>query len=376
MANETTASYDGQDFVNGSANGTTADGVFTLHRYKHGAGITGLIIMAYALVFLLCVVGNVIVCGVVIKTPRLRTVTNYFILNLAVSDLLVAIFCMPFTLVEHILTDYQFGDVMCRVNPMIQGISVAASVYTMTAIAYDRYKAIVFPTEPRMSLTKMRYALAGIWISAVAVMVPQVFVLQVETFYPTKTVSVNACIETWPDIVYKKTYTFMLFSLVYVGPLAVISFFYCRIMCKLAMTPSSAVDDPQHASQFAVSKKRVRVLKMLITVVVLFALCWLPLYTCWMLVDFARLSKQQMAVIHRYVYPVAHWLGYSNSCANPIVYGFFNTNIRNNLESMSIKRRFENAKLQIPKRNVQRAEDQDDVKETIKMTPLAKSDRK
>ncbi|KAI8522241.1 G-protein coupled receptor [Branchiostoma belcheri] len=81
---------------------------------------------------------------------------------------------------------------MCRVNPMIQGISVAASVYTMTAIAYDRYKAIVFPTEPRMSLTKMRYALAGIWISAVAVMVPQVFVLQVETFYPTKTVSVNA----------------------------------------------------------------------------------------------------------------------------------------------------------------------------------------
>ncbi|KAI8522242.1 G-protein coupled receptor [Branchiostoma belcheri] len=104
MANETTASYDGQDFLNGSANGTTADGVFTLHRYKHGAGITGLIIMAYALVFLLCVVGNVIVCGVVIKTPRLRTVTNYFILNLAVSDLLVAIFCMPFTLVEHILT--------------------------------------------------------------------------------------------------------------------------------------------------------------------------------------------------------------------------------------------------------------------------------
>ncbi|XP_066305151.1 neuropeptide FF receptor 2-like [Branchiostoma lanceolatum] len=375
MANDTISVYEGLDFFNDSTNGTQTD--MLLAKYKHGAVVSGLIILAYALVFLLCVVGNVVVCAVVIKTPRLRTVTNYFILNLAVSDLLVAIFCMPFTLVEHILNDYQFGDVMCRVNPTIQGISVAASVYTMTAIAYDRYKAIVFPTEPRMSLSKMKIALAGIWIGAVAVMVPQVFVLQVETFIsPRKTMSVNVCMETWPDIVYKKTYTFMLFSLVYVGPLAVISFFYCRIMYKLSMTPSSAVDDPQRGSQFAVTKKRMRVLKMLITVVVLFALFWLPLYTCWMLGDFARLSQKQLSVIHQYVYPIAHWLGYSNSCANPIVYGFFNTNIRNNLDSMSIKRRFETAKLQLPKRNGQRPANHGNGRECVEMQPLGKADRK
>ncbi|XP_078577734.1 neuropeptide FF receptor 2-like [Branchiostoma floridae x Branchiostoma japonicum] len=374
MENETIAVYDGQDFFNNGTNDTLTD--MLLPRYKHGAAVTGLIIMSYALVFLLCVVGNVIVCGVVIKTPRLRTVTNYFILNLAVSDLLVAIFCMPFTLVEHILPAYQFGDVMCRVTPMIQGISVAASAYTMTAIAYDRYKAIVFPTEPRMSLGKMRNALAGIWIGAVAVMVPQVFVLHVKPIPIMSTVSINICVETWPDIVYKKTYTFMLFSLVYVGPLVVICFLYCRIWYKLAKTPSCAVDDPQHASQFAVSKKRVRVLKMLITVVVLFALSWLPLYTCWMLGDFANLTKKQSGVMHQYVYPVAHWLGYSNSCANPIVYGFFNTNIRNNLESMSIRRRFETTKLKFPRRNVQPPANQANVQECVDMKPIAKSSRK
>ncbi|KAI8522239.1 G-protein coupled receptor [Branchiostoma belcheri] len=103
------------DIFNDSTNGT--DGNDTLltpfiAKYKHGAGVMTLIILAYVLVFGLCVAGNIIVCVVVIKTPRLRTVTNYFILNLAVSDLLVAVFCMPFTLVEHILTVASGGVVV------------------------------------------------------------------------------------------------------------------------------------------------------------------------------------------------------------------------------------------------------------------------
>lgn len=61
-------------------------------------------IVAYALIFLLCMVGNALVCFIVLKNRHMRTVTNMFILNLAVSDLLVGIFCMPTTLVDNLIT--------------------------------------------------------------------------------------------------------------------------------------------------------------------------------------------------------------------------------------------------------------------------------
>lgn len=61
-------------------------------------------IVAYVLIFLLCMVGNALVCFIVLKNRHMRTVTNMFILNLAVSDLLVGIFCMPTTLVDNLIT--------------------------------------------------------------------------------------------------------------------------------------------------------------------------------------------------------------------------------------------------------------------------------
>lgn len=61
-------------------------------------------IVAYVLIFLLCMVGNALVCFTVLRNRHMRTVTNMFILNLAVSDLLVGIFCMPTTLVDNLIT--------------------------------------------------------------------------------------------------------------------------------------------------------------------------------------------------------------------------------------------------------------------------------
>lgn len=66
--------------------------------------VATMFIVAYMLIFLLCMVGNALVCFVVLKNRHMRTVTNMFLLNLAVSDLLVGIFCMPTTLVDNLIT--------------------------------------------------------------------------------------------------------------------------------------------------------------------------------------------------------------------------------------------------------------------------------
>lgn len=73
---------------------------FYLHKLPAAAVFT----ISYLLIFLVCMVGNGVVCFIVMRSKNMRTVTNLFILNLAISDLLVGIFCMPITLVDNIIT--------------------------------------------------------------------------------------------------------------------------------------------------------------------------------------------------------------------------------------------------------------------------------
>lgn len=71
--------------------------------YLHQPSVAAVFIVSYLLIFLLCMVGNGVVCFIILRSKHMRTVTNLFILNLAVSDLLVGIFCMPTTLLDNII---------------------------------------------------------------------------------------------------------------------------------------------------------------------------------------------------------------------------------------------------------------------------------
>jgi cholecystokinin A receptor len=75
----------------------------------------------YSLIFLLAVVGNALVILTLVQNQRMRTITNVFLLNLAVSDLLLGVFCMPFTLIGALLRDFVFGELMCKLIPYSQG---------------------------------------------------------------------------------------------------------------------------------------------------------------------------------------------------------------------------------------------------------------
>lgn len=72
--------------------------------YQHSLAVAAALTVAYLFIFLLCMVGNGLVCLIVLENRRMRTVTNLFILNLAVSDLLVGVFCIPTTLVDNLIT--------------------------------------------------------------------------------------------------------------------------------------------------------------------------------------------------------------------------------------------------------------------------------
>ncbi|KAK3514739.1 hypothetical protein QTP70_029689 [Hemibagrus guttatus] len=75
--------------------------------YQHSLPVAASLTIVYLFIFLLCMVGNGLVCLIVLENRRMRTVTNLFIFNLAVSDLLVGVFCIPTTLVDNLITDLE-----------------------------------------------------------------------------------------------------------------------------------------------------------------------------------------------------------------------------------------------------------------------------
>ena len=75
----------------------------------------------YSIIFLLSLTGNSLVILTLVQNHHMRTVLNVFLLNLSISDLLLAVFCMPFTLIPTLLKDFIFGPIMCTLIRYMQG---------------------------------------------------------------------------------------------------------------------------------------------------------------------------------------------------------------------------------------------------------------
>ncbi|KAM6984922.1 neuropeptide FF receptor 2-like [Aplochiton taeniatus] len=316
--------------------------------YLHKPSVAAIFIVSYLLIFLVCMVGNGVVCFIVLRSKNMRTVTNFFILNLAISDLLVGIFCMPTTLLDNIITGWPFGSVVCKLSGMVQGISVSASVFTLVAIAVDRFRCIVYPFKQKLTISTSKLIIVIIWVLAISIMCPSGVMLQVTQEQRVRIILGDGnstgpfywCRENWPNQEMRKVYTTVLFANIYLAPLSLIVIMYARIgttlfKTALPMAGGSSIGQGKANmdNRHGVSKKKKRVIKMLLVVALLFILSWLPLWTLMMLSDYASLTEHQYRIINIYVYPLAHWLAFFNSSVNPIIYGFFNENFRRGFQA-------------------------------------------
>ncbi|CAI5677349.1 unnamed protein product [Oreochromis niloticus] len=121
----------------------------------------------------LLVFGNLLIIVVPMLNKRMRTVTNSSLLSLAVSDLMMAIFCMPFTLIPNMLEDYIFGATMCKIVTYLMGVSVSISTFSLVAIAIERYSAICNPLKSHAWQTRSHAyrVIAATWVVLLLIMV-------------------------------------------------------------------------------------------------------------------------------------------------------------------------------------------------------------
>lgn len=100
-------------------------------------------ILAFVSMVVVAAGGNLIVIWIVLAHKRMRTVTNYFLVNLAVADALISIFNTLFSFAYMLYSDWVFGRAYCKFTHFIASCTISASVFTFMAIAIDRFDYVV-----------------------------------------------------------------------------------------------------------------------------------------------------------------------------------------------------------------------------------------
>lgn len=183
----------------------------------------------FTFTMLLSIVGNVFVVLVFARGRRSRTDLRPFLINLAVADLIMAIFCMPFTFVYTMLKTWIFSKPMCPIVLFVQLFSVSGSVFTNMAIGIDRFLAVSFPLRSRLTNKRAKYVIIVIWICAVALSSVQFKVAHAIEYAPDKIV----CEEIWHSMNARRTYTIFLFVITYLIPLLILSITYSIVAILL-----------------------------------------------------------------------------------------------------------------------------------------------
>lgn len=216
-----------------------------------------IIITMYSIIILLSVCGNSIVCYIVFSSKRMRTVMNFFIVSLALSDILMAVICIPFTFIANlVINSWPFGYMLCPVVTFLQVVTVFMSSFTLVAISLDRYSAIVHPLKPKMTKQQAFIVISAIWIFSIAIPIPTAVKSKVHQ-YVNDSEAPYFCEEIWENVVEQSVYNAALLLVQYFIPLMILVFTYGRIILELWVKkpPGEAVTDRDQ--RMSKSKKKV-----------------------------------------------------------------------------------------------------------------------
>ncbi|XP_049275921.1 trissin receptor isoform X2 [Rhipicephalus sanguineus] len=204
-----------------------------------------ILVIAYSMVFCCCFFGNLLVIGVVIMNRRMRTTTNFFLTNLAVADLCVAMFCVYQNLFFYLTPQWVLGDFLCRMYFFVHGLSYTASILILTVICAERYLAIVHPmwNKQVVTMTRLRVTIVTVWFVSAAYCSPRIVMYgTVEAMVDDKREALCVLQRALYD---SKTYDLVNFVVCFLVPLIIISVLYA-IICYQLWHSQAIVSQPQN----------------------------------------------------------------------------------------------------------------------------------
>ncbi|NXY50444.1 CCR8 protein, partial [Ceuthmochares aereus] len=271
----------------------------------------------YSLLFVTGLVGNTLVIWVLIVFKKIRAMTDVYLLNLAISDLLF-VFSLPFLVQYSISNQWTFGNAMCKIISSAYFIGFYSSVFFITIMSIDRYLAIVRSVYALQVRTTAHGVITSLVLWAVAILasVPDLLFFQ-ETNYNNRT----QCIHHYPDSSngWKIFSNFEVNVLGWLIPIAVLIFCYHSILKHL---------------QKCHTQNKFRAMKLVFIVVIVFFLFWTPvnivifldsLRNLYIIDDCQTSQRLDLAT------ELAEALSFTHCCLNPVIYAFVGEKFKKHL---------------------------------------------
>ncbi|CAG5114609.1 unnamed protein product, partial [Candidula unifasciata] len=293
-------------------------------------------IFPYFLTFVIGLVGNGLVCFAVLRNQNMRTVTNVFIVNLAVGDCMVILMCLPPTLIQDVTETWFLGTVCCKAVMFLQTTSVCVSVLTLSAIAVERWWAICYPLKFKSTLSRARKIIVLIWVVSILTAVPEGVVAEAFPYHFPDRISstlLTMCRPSW-DALNQGIYQLVLAVLFYVLPMILMAMTYTHIASVLwkheipGVVVGSKIagrkpmlDGNRNAQDEQIVSRR-KAARMLIAVVIVFGLCYMPVHLMNLLRYFEVVNYEGNNEALYIQSLVIHLLPYINSSVNPLIYNF------------------------------------------------------
>ena len=276
--------------------------------------------------FVASLLGNVLIISLSCTNQRLKnTLRSYFTLNLAATNISISFFGSGYMLVFSAVPPNILGTLTCKVIEPLIGVSLYSAVLTLVVIAVDRFLAIRLPMRKITRPNTARVLVLLTWLASLVTCSPLIYAMRVDER--------GYCTEQWTPLFSvnsPRVFTIVVNILFYAIPLVVIAVLYGAIITKVwaRKIPGEVTD----ANQIRETKTKKQVLKMLTTVVLVFAVCWFPIHLNMVLVDFGLVT-----CLPYYVRWIGWFVAYSNAAINPLIYLLFSTDYRQGATSIARK---------------------------------------
>ena len=274
----------------------------------------------FSLTMVLSLFGNLLVCYAVYKNPRLRCPCNYYIISLALTDILQAIFSMPLSVALLGTSRWSFGTPACYFAAIIKLSLAKTSVYTMALMALNRYYKIVKPARFQALYKKKFIIITALlaWVIPIIISILAAFALN-QRAKPNPGYAM--CILEFSP------WFFPVVSVIFFLPYFIIGFCYWKIYKLVKMHNANVSWQSSNVEDVKVSKT------LFATVVAFFSL-WLPAH-----IIFTSSILAGYFTFPLFLTLLGTLLVYMTSCVNPFIYGFMNRSFKAEFKKCLIPRK-------------------------------------